>query len=104
MVTAGACRPSMTWREMAGGFPQSLSVAVLAVRPPVEPPPSRPRAGAAGDLGSTSRAPAGCGSGLARRGHQADDWQLAVRLALVLREAGRGGGDLLPGLRTLRPV
>jgi Calcineurin-like phosphoesterase len=46
---------------------------------------------------------AGCGSGLARSGYQADDRQLAVGLVLVLREAGRGSGDLLPGLCTLRP-
>jgi len=48
--------------------------------------------------------PAGCGGGLARWGYQADDRQLAVRLVLVLREAGCAGGDLPPGLCALRPA
>ena len=37
-------------------------------------------------------------------GREADDRQFPVGLLLVLRETGRGGGDLLPCLVTLRPV
>ena len=37
-------------------------------------------------------------------GHQPDDRQFPVGLLLVLGEAGRGGGDLLPGCCALRPV
>ena len=42
--------------------------------------------------------------GLAGSGYEADDRQHAVSLLLVLCEAGRGGGDLLPRLITPRPV
>ena len=45
-----------------------------------------------------------CESSSTGSGHQADDWQFAVGLLLVLREAGRGGGDLLPRLLALRPM
>jgi hypothetical protein len=37
-------------------------------------------------------------SGVLRAGYQADDRQLAVGLVSVFGVAGRGGGDLLPGL------
>src|SRR5579859_2364392 len=40
----------------------------------------------------------------ARAGYQADDRQFTVRLALVLREAARGRGDLLPRPRALGSV
>ena len=42
--------------------------------------------------------------GLTGSGYEADDRQDAVGLLLVLCEAGRGGGDLLPRLVALCPV
>src|SRR6516162_1161490 len=66
--------------------------------------PDGTRDGSPASLPADRNRAGGCGSGLAGWGYQADNRQLAVGLALVLREAGRGLGDLLPGLRTLRPV